>query len=575
MSFKTKLGAFIVAIIFMTIAVSYFSVNHFISQYIFQTESKNITHNTRLLHDKLETELNAKLNLAESLNFSMMDIADIQENSGFEQVVKVVNGYAFAANGAMEDENAAPFITAAEHAQSGISISPIREQAGKLLVTLSAKRLDDSVDFFVFNLTSLKSIIDKYALEGSYAELIAGDQVIFSNKSGDELIPITQTLKFSDKEWTLVGYIDPAAIQSNTNKLNWSITLALLICGAIVIVLSVILLHFSFKPLQRLNQVVGSLSEGHGDLTQRLTVERNDEIGQISLSINRFIEKLQDLFIDVSQSSNNINAAVGQINQQSATNSSTLSRHNVETEQAITAIEEMSAAAASIQESADNAASVTDKTKHYAETSKQTVSDAVRSVGDLIDQVTAMSSTISEMNSDTQQISSVLEVIGDIAEQTNLLALNAAIEAARAGEQGRGFAVVADEVRALAARTQQSTSKINDIISKLKLTADNVVKEMDSTKASCEITAEHTNLVMDSLNVVTDSVAEINDLNTLMATSALEQKTVTEEVSRNMSAIQSIIDELNRNASHTESITSELHDTSNDLSTVVQRFKVS
>lgn len=575
MSFKTKLGAFIVAIIFMTIAVSYFSVNHFISQYIFQTESKNITHNTRLLHDKLETELNAKLNLAESLNFSMMDIADIQENSGFEQVVKVVNGYAFAANGAMEDENAAPFISAAEHAQSGISISPIREQAGKLLVTLSAKRLDDSVDFFVFNLTSLKSIIDKYALEGSYAELIAGDQVIFSNKSGDELIPITQTLKFSDQEWTLVGYIDPAAIQSNTNKLNWSITLALLICGAIVIVLSVILLHFSFKPLQRLNQVVGSLSEGHGDLTQRLTVERNDEIGQISLSINRFIEKLQDLFIDVSQSSNNINAAVGQINQQSATNSSTLSRHNVETEQAITAIEEMSAAAASIQESADNAASVTDKTKHYAETSKQTVSDAVRSVGDLIDQVTAMSSTISEMNSDTQQISSVLEVIGDIAEQTNLLALNAAIEAARAGEQGRGFAVVADEVRALAARTQQSTSKINDIISKLKLTADNVVKEMDSTKASCEITAEHTNLVMDSLNVVTDSVAEINDLNTLMATSALEQKTVTEEVSRNMSAIQSIIDELNRNASHTESITSELHDTSNDLSTVVQRFKVS
>jgi methyl-accepting chemotaxis protein len=185
-----------------------------------------------------------------------------------------------------------------------------------------------------------------------------------------------------------------------------------------------------------------------------------------------------------------------------------------------------------------------------------------------------MSDTIGTMSEDTKQISSVLQVIGEIAEQTNLLALNAAIEAARAGEQGRGFAVVADEVRALAARTQQSTSQINEMLAKLKSTTDNVVNEMDSTRSSCQQTADRTNQVMDSLNVVTDSVVEINDLNTLMATSAQEQRQVTQEVSRNMSAIQEIIRKLNENASQTTSVSDELKATSTGLGDVVSRFKV-
>ncbi|WP_456295233.1 methyl-accepting chemotaxis protein [Vibrio sp. AK197] len=574
LSFKNKLLSLIVAIIFITILVSYFSVNHFISNYIYQSNSKSITHNINLLHNKLQTELEGKLSLASSLNFSMMDVADTQANSGFYKVVKIFNGYAFDETGAMDDALAEPYVQQAENHGDEMVVSPVKEVDGKELVTISVKRIDESVDFFVLDLADLITIINDYALEGSYAELVAGDKVIFSNKHGDHLIPIEREMEFAGQNWSLTGYIDRDSIQSNTDTINWKITLALLVCAVLVIGISVALLHIAFKPLARLNSLVGELSQGQGDLTQRLTVDSRDEIGQISNSINLFIEKLQAMFIEVSESSKEIDNAIQDLNSQSQSNSKTLEQHTLETEQAITAIEELSASANSVEQSAGDAATLTETTNRNAEESKQTVTDAVNSVNALVDQVVAMSGTIGEMNRDTQEIGSVLQVIGEIAEQTNLLALNAAIEAARAGEQGRGFAVVADEVRALAARTQQSTSQINDIIDKLRLTAENVVSDMTSTRERCESTAEHTNKVMDSLNVVTESVSEINDLNSLMATSAHEQRTVTEEVSRNMSAIQEIIRQLNANASQTISVSSELKDTSEGLSSVVSRFKV-
>jgi methyl-accepting chemotaxis protein len=342
----------------------------------------------------------------------------------------------------------------------------------------------------------------------------------------------------------------------------------------IIIGLSVAMLHFAFKPLLRLKELVADLSQGNGDLTQRLSVTSQDEIGQISTSINRFIEQLQGMFIEVSNSSEKIDSAVNHLSSQSESNMQMLNAHTIETEQVITAIDEMSATAGSIAQSAADAAKLTELTNTYADESKQTVNQAVRSVTALESDVAEMSNTISAMNQDTKQIGTVLQVIGDIAEQTNLLALNAAIEAARAGEQGRGFAVVADEVRALAARTQQSTAQINEMLSKLNNTSENVVSKMETTRKSCQATSQSTHKVMESLNTVTTSVVEINDLNTLMATSAEQQSHVTEEVSRNMAAIQALIGQLNDSAAETDNISRELGGTSSDLSQVVGQFKV-
>jgi methyl-accepting chemotaxis protein len=350
-----------------------------------------------------------------------------------------------------------------------------------------------------------------------------------------------------------------------------SVSLLLIVFFSII---SIFIVSTIVKGLVILKERIDALSSGEADLTSRVDIASNDELGNIGESVNKFIIYLQSMLLDISQASTHITDSIEQLSEQSERNNLTLITHASETEQIVSAITEMSATAETVAQGAAKTSTNTQMAHDEALLSKDTVLNASNSVSALVHEVASVSESIATMNDNTQQIVNVLSVIGGIADQTNLLALNAAIEAARAGEQGRGFAVVADEVRSLAARTQNSTTEINEILTKLQQDTAKAVDEMEVTKLSCERTAENTNSVSLGLDKMTNVIVEINDLNMQIATAAEEQSVVSDEVSRNMSTIHQMVQELTENGQSTVDSTRNLATTNAQLNALVGKFKL-
>jgi len=346
------------------------------------------------------------------------------------------------------------------------------------------------------------------------------------------------------------------------------------VLSLLAVLISVWIVNKIVKELVVLKTRIDTLSTGKADLTSRLEIVSDDELADISRSVNTFIGYLQAMMLEISQASNHITDGIQQIYAQSERNSQALHNHTEETELAVTAITEMSTTADIIAQNAVQTASNTLSANDEAKVSKISVVDASSSVMALVQEMGTASASIHTMNQNTQQIAEVLEVIGGIADQTNLLALNAAIEAARAGEQGRGFAVVADEVRSLAARTQDSTAQINDMLSTLRRDASAAATVMDETKVSCEQVAENTSLVTENLDSMTESIVVINDLSAQIATASEEQNSVTEEISRNMHSIQDMVQVLSKNGLETKESTQNLATVNQQLAALVSQFKL-
>ncbi|OOE97981.1 methyl-accepting chemotaxis protein [Salinivibrio sp. MA351] len=374
--------------------------------------------------------------------------------------------------------------------------------------------------------------------------------------------------------WTLMVFVDQKTAlaevtDAQIESVGTGILLLIVSLGAIYGIIQV-----SYRPLLKLKEAVLDLSRGEGDLTTRLDVNGNDDLAQISDGFNRFVENLQNMMLSVAESSQTISANISQLSQTTSENEAVLDAHSAETEQVVTAITQMSESARSIAENVSQSNNITAAASKEANQSLKVVDNAVVTVSALVDEVEEMSGRITSMNTDANRISDVLTVIGDISEQTNLLALNAAIEAARAGEQGRGFAVVADEVRALAARTQSSTTEISDMLTALLDGTSSVVEAMEKTKEQCQTTADKTSEVSNSLTIMSASVTEIDDVSTQIATATEQQSSVAEELSKNMLSIRDMVSKLVDSGNQTSAATKSLTHSNEELDRMVNNFKL-
>lgn len=346
--------------------------------------------------------------------------------------------------------------------------------------------------------------------------------------------------------------------------------------AVLFIVLGIVIWGLISRIVAPLNQAVvmtQDLAEGEGDLSRRLDENSIGEIGVLNGWINVFISKIQQHVISISSATSQLLSSAAELRMATNATNEIVQTQQSETDMVSTAMNEM---AATVQEVASHAVSAADAANSADSAGKQ----GMQVVGDTVTAITSLASSIEEaanviqgVETSSEDISKVSEVISGIAEQTNLLALNAAIEAARAGEQGRGFAVVADEVRALAQRTQDSIEEIKQIIERLQSGAKGAVDAMDQSRARAENCVEEADKTQRVLEDISHAVTTINDMNAQIASAAEEQSSVAEEINRNVVNIREVSDRTSVEAHKVTEIGGSIEQAAESLQQILSQFK--
>ncbi len=374
--------------------------------------------------------------------------------------------------------------------------------------------------------------------------------------------------------------IDTEVARRETNIANTvtQMMIWILVSGvALALLVSAVNLLLSRRmlaPLQQTAKALLDIAEGEGDLTRRLDVHSRDEVGDVARGFNGFVEKIHQLVQEVQ-------SAVGSLSQSTASMTDVVSqtqndtrRQREDTSRTAAAIQEMVAAVQEVASSAAQAANAAQQADGDASEGDRVVADTIGAINQLAEDVHRSAEVISRLGQDADNIGSVVSVISDIAEQTNLLALNAAIGAARAGDQGRGFSVVADEVRNLASRTQQSTDEIQQMIERLQQGAREAVAVMANSREQSGATTERAASASRSLQQITASVATINEMNTQIAGAAEQQTAVAAEIEGSVQQVAEIADKAEHNASVLASTTANMGELEQRLSKLVMAFRV-
>jgi len=311
-----------------------------------------------------------------------------------------------------------------------------------------------------------------------------------------------------------------------------------------------------------------------GDLTQAIVNQRRDEPGQLLDALAVMQRNLKDTLQEIAGASDQLASAAEELTAVTDESSRGLVRQNDEIQQAATAVNQMTSAVEEVARNASSTSTASHATSEEAEAGRGQVQQAVSAIDTMTAELGTSSQTVQQLADQVRDIGKMVDVIRSIAEQTNLLALNAAIEAARAGEQGRGFAVVADEVRALAARTQASTGEIEGLIGGVQQTADQAVRAMDGSQVRAQDTQRLAQAAGDALARITQAVASINERNLVIASAAEEQAQVAREVDRNLSNIQELSTQTAAGANQTSASSQDLSRLASSFNQLVARFQL-
>lgn len=429
-------------------------------------------------------------------------------------------------------------VVAADIAMTEIVDSVVKVEFGN---TGQAMLVDESNAILVHNNTEV--------IGESFTSLYSTDQLseAMTDVSAGKVELLMSAYDIPGTPWKVVIGIEKSDALSGLQTIIAQSLLLSVVTLVVVAIVLVLMIRLLLAPLSRLAMSMQEIASGDADLTQRIPVTSEDELGQLSTHFNNFIESIHAMVIQVVDSAAQMQSLSKESHHMATENNNQVHQQQSEISQVAAAIHEMSAIAASVAENAAQTAEAAENAQNETEASERNANQNKSQMNELTHEIDTTTEVIDKLNEHAQQIATILATIQGIAEQTNLLALNAAIEAARAGEQGRGFAVVADEVRALSGRTHEATGEIQVMIEALKTQTQAAVSQMDRAKTLVENTMSAANTVSQSQANINIVIQGIKDQALSISSSSQEQNLATDEINRITQAIQEASQELASN----------------------------